>query len=361
MPVSEEAVAPGNARYEELRTRFFSSRIPNAYPAKIFTPRTTAEVQEIVTEARVTGRKVGVRSGGHLFPCASLIDNGILIDTIHLNKTIDYDPQTRQVSFPASARSEDLASALQKVDRFFPFGHDPTVAAGGFLLAGGQGWFMRGWGCTSDRWVTEMEMVTPSGQVVRASKSQNTDLFWAARGSGQGFFAVVTRIWGTTIPMQRLFETTFAFDCSSTFEEVLEATCALNDRTPKHGVEVALTTFRPDRFESGLDEQVHDQRVFMGVSVLAFANTIDEAAVLVSPWVDLPQIMKKSLLVAEPLAAKSWEQLFAAQTTFLQRGNGERWQCDSILDRPDIPRNKVGEINHRSIAWVEGAKMSYDS
>ncbi|KAJ5631956.1 hypothetical protein N7490_008295 [Penicillium lividum] len=341
MPISDEAVAPGNAEYEKLRTRFFSTRVPNAYPAKIFTPRTTVDVQEIVHEAKSTGTKVGVRSGGHLFPCASLIDKGILIDTVHLNKMIDYNPQTRQVSFPPGARSKDLASALEKIGRFFPVGHDPTVAAGGFLLAGGQGWFMRGWGCTSDMWVTEMEMVMPSGDVVRASKSQNEDLFWAARGSGQGFFAVVTRIWGTTISMKHMFETTFAFNCTSNFEEILEAIFALNDRTPKYGVEVALTTFRPDRFEAGLDEQVHDRRVFMGVSVLAFTNTIDEAAVLVSPWVDLPEVLKKFLLVVEPLAEKSWEELFAAQDNLLQRGNGERYQCDSILDHADIPRNEL--------------------
>jgi len=341
MSSSEKGVGPGNAQYEELRTRFFSSRVPNAYPARIFTPKTTFDVQQIIDEAKSKGHKVGVRSGGHLFPCASLIDQGILIDTIDLNNTIGYDPQTRQVSFPPGARSKDLASALQKIGRFFPFGHDPTVAAGGFLLAGGQGWFMRGWGCTSDTWVTEMEMVMPSGDVIRASKSKNADIFWAARGSGQGFFAVVTRIWGMTIPMRRLFEITFAFDCTSNFEEVLEAIFALNDCTPKYGVEIALTTFRPDRFEAGLDEQVHDRRVFMGVSVLAFANTIDEAGVLVSPWKTLPEVMKKSLLALQPLSEKSWEELFAAQDNLLQRGNGERYQCDSILDRPDIPRNEV--------------------
>jgi hypothetical protein len=32
------------------------------------------------------------------------------------------------------------------------------VGPGGFLLASGQGWFLRGWGCTSDQWVKVMKI-----------------------------------------------------------------------------------------------------------------------------------------------------------------------------------------------------------
>src|SRR4029079_9069138 len=37
-----------------------------------------------------------------------------------------------------------------------------------------------------------LELVTAAGERVRASADQNQELFWAARGAGPGFFAVVT-------------------------------------------------------------------------------------------------------------------------------------------------------------------------
>jgi FAD/FMN-containing dehydrogenase len=276
-----------------------------------------------------------------LFPCCSLIENGVLIDTLDLNHGIKYDEHTQLVSFPPAALSKQLADALSAVGRFFPFGHSPTVAAGGFLLAGGQGWFMRGWGCTSDWWVVEMEIVTADGDVVRASETENKDLFWAARGSGQGFFGVVTRIWGKTIPMRKLWETVAVVDCTHRFAEILGALLEITDRTPKDGVEVAFATFRPDRDESGRGEEVQDERVFIAASALAFANTLAEAAPLLKPWSNLPDIPKHYQVMVAPLAERSWNEVFEAQDRLNPAGNGERWQCDSILDHPGVPRKDV--------------------
>ena len=41
--------------------------------------------------------------------------------------------------------------------------------------------------------VEAIDVVTADGQRVHASASENADLYWAARGSGPGFFGVVTR------------------------------------------------------------------------------------------------------------------------------------------------------------------------
>lgn len=38
-----------------------------------------------------------------------------------------------------------------------------------------------------------MDVVLPSGQLVTASEKENSDLFWAARGAGPGFFGIVVR------------------------------------------------------------------------------------------------------------------------------------------------------------------------
>src|SRR5690606_31301769 len=60
-----------------------------------------------------------------------------------------------------------------------------------YLLQGGYGWNSRvlGPACES---IVGVDVVTADGEVLYCDDETNADLFWAARGSGPGFFAVVT-------------------------------------------------------------------------------------------------------------------------------------------------------------------------
>ena len=85
----------------------------------------------------------------------------------------------------------DLDPFLAARGRFFAGGHCPTVGLGGFLLQGGMGWNCRGWGWAAES-VDAIQVVTADGDVAWCDETSNADLFWAARGSGPGFFGVVT-------------------------------------------------------------------------------------------------------------------------------------------------------------------------
>jgi FAD/FMN-containing dehydrogenase len=85
-----------------------------------------------------------------------------------------------------------LMLELFKHNLFFPAGHCKGVCIGGYLLQGGYGWNGRKTGMACEH-VFGIDMVTADGEYIHASETENSDLFWAARGSGGGFFGVVVR------------------------------------------------------------------------------------------------------------------------------------------------------------------------
>ena len=163
-------------------------------------PRTTS--CDGVRLARERGWQVAVRSGGHSWARWSVREDALLIDLGGLRE-MAYDETTGIVTArPASRAATSSRRSWTSCGRIFTGGHCPTVGIGGFLLQGGQGWNARGWGWAAEN-VVAVDVVTAEGELVRADETQNTDLFWAARGAGPGFFGVVTRFHLRTPPAAR--------------------------------------------------------------------------------------------------------------------------------------------------------------
>jgi FAD/FMN-containing dehydrogenase len=165
--------------YEQARRSAVSNgRNPDRFPDVIVRAQSNSDVVAAVQLAKERSLKIGIRSGGHSWAASFLRDGGMLLDLSQMND-FSVDVSTR-------------TATMLKDRLFFPSGHCRPVSLGGFLLQGGFGWNSRLWGpaCCS---ILGMDMVTADGELVHASESQNADLFWAARGSGPGFFGVVTR------------------------------------------------------------------------------------------------------------------------------------------------------------------------
>jgi hypothetical protein len=183
----------GDAGYEEARVgRVFNARKPKRFPEMVLFPEDEADVIAAVKLANERGWKIAIRAGGHSWAAWSVRDQGMLLDLSRLQE-IELDPITNIVRVsPAIKGGEQLAPFLESHGLMFAGGHCPTVGIGGFLLQGGMGWNCRGWGWACES-IVAIDVVTASGELVRADATQNTDLYWAARGAGPGFFGVVTR------------------------------------------------------------------------------------------------------------------------------------------------------------------------
>lgn len=169
----------------------FNARDTGARPDMLVEANHVEDVQSALRLARENGWKVSIVSGGHSWAQNHLREGGLLLSMARINQ-IDIDHDARAARVGPGCWGLDLDRALKKHRLFFPIAHAPDVALGGFLLQGGFGWGSRELGLATQS-VTGIDLVLADGRQIHASERENPDVFWAARGSGPGFFAVVLR------------------------------------------------------------------------------------------------------------------------------------------------------------------------
>jgi FAD/FMN-containing dehydrogenase len=178
--------------YEATRRRMvWNERIPERFPDVIVSVTSDADVIEAVKLARSRGLRISIRAGGHSWIATSLRDGGMLIDLSRLNG-VTVDVAARTATAQPAIKNIELVAALAPHELAFPAGHCPTVAIGGYLLAGGQGWNQGGWGIACSN-VLAIDLVNADGELITADAQHNPDLLWAARGGGPGFPGVILR------------------------------------------------------------------------------------------------------------------------------------------------------------------------
>ena len=205
----------GDEGYEEARVaRVFNARRPDRFPAGVLMASSEEDVVAGVRVARERGLKVSVKAGGHSWAVWSLHDDALLIDLGGLRE-MTFDPATGVATASPSLRGgAEFTPFLTEHGRVFTGGHCPGVGLGGFLLQGGQGWNSRrhGWACEN---VVGIDVVTADGSIVHADDEENSDLLWAARGSGPGFFGVITRFYLRTFARPAaMIQDTWMFELS---------------------------------------------------------------------------------------------------------------------------------------------------
>jgi FAD/FMN-containing dehydrogenase len=182
-----ELIQPGDLTYDEHR-KVWNGSIDRS-PALIARCAGPADVVDAVGLARETGLPAAVKGGGHSFPGLSTCDDGIVID-LSAMKGIEVDPEARTVRVEAGVLLGELDGATQDHRLAVPAGIVTHTGVAGLTLGGGIGWLHRKYGLTIDQ-LLSATMVTAGGEVVRASETENPDLFWGLRGGG-GNFGVVT-------------------------------------------------------------------------------------------------------------------------------------------------------------------------
>ena len=147
------------------------------------------DVSAAVRFAQRASREVVVRGGGHNFSGSCIADDAVMIDLGGLCD-VSVDPVTRTARCGGGTRWAQLDATTQEHGLAVPGGFVSHTGVAGLTLGGGMGWLIRKAGLSADN-VLSVEIVTADGALLRASRNENPDLFWAVRGGG-GNFGIVT-------------------------------------------------------------------------------------------------------------------------------------------------------------------------
>ena len=116
---------------------------------------------------------------------------------------VDIDPLARTARVEAGTVWSDVVQAAAKHGLAPLPGSSGNVGVAGYTLGGGVSFLGRKYGLSASN-VRAIELVTADGQLRRADREHEPDLFWALRGGG-GSFGIVTALELRLFPVTQLY------------------------------------------------------------------------------------------------------------------------------------------------------------
>jgi hypothetical protein len=193
-------LVPTDPDFEKYQTAFnLRTLLKPQVRVLVASPQSVASA---IDWARANKIPFAIRSGGHSYEGFSQ-SNGMVIDT-RLLSSISFDAPTQTVTVGAGVNLGDVYNFLSPYGVAIPAGSCPPVGVAGHTLGGGFGMIGRKYGLACDN-LLSVEMVDAKGNILTASATENTDLFWALRGGGNGNLGIATQFVFQTHPVGQVF------------------------------------------------------------------------------------------------------------------------------------------------------------
>jgi FAD/FMN-containing dehydrogenase len=193
-------VRPDSPDYDSAR-KVWNGMIDRR-PAVIARCRTVADVQDAIRFGRENSLPIAIRGGGHNAAGLGVVDGGIVIDLSGMREVV-VDAANRTARAGGGTTWADFDAATSAHGLATTGGAISSTGIAGLTLGGGLGWLMRSCGLTCDNLIGA-DVVTADGTLLRASATENADLFWGLRGGG-GNFGVVTSFEYKLHPVSTVF------------------------------------------------------------------------------------------------------------------------------------------------------------
>jgi FAD/FMN-containing dehydrogenase len=210
-------VLPGDDGWDAARQAW--NLAVDQRPAFVALPESAADVQALVNFARTRGLRVAMQGTGHNAAPMGALDDTVLVKTSEM-RGVEIDERHCIARVEAGAQWLDVTAPASEAGLAPLAGSAPDVGIVGYTLGGGLSWLGRRYGLAANR-LLSADVVTADGRLVRASRHENPDLFWALRGGGGNFGAVVA-IEFELIPMRTVYAGMLMFPADRA-REVMQA------------------------------------------------------------------------------------------------------------------------------------------
>jgi FAD/FMN-containing dehydrogenase len=194
-----EVLTSADREYERARLCF--NLLVDRRPAAIARCVHAQDVATALLFAQANGLEIAVRGGGHNPAGHCAVDDGLVIDLSRM-RDVEVDPEAGVAVSGGGATWLDFDAATQQHGLVTPGGVVGSTGVTGLTLGGGIGHLTAQHGLTCDNLIGA-EVVTPSGEIVRAREGGDPELLWGLRGGG-GNFGVVTKAEFRLHPVERV-------------------------------------------------------------------------------------------------------------------------------------------------------------
>jgi len=182
-----QLIFPDDSRYDDARRAW--NLAADLRPAVVALPTSTVDVVNAVRYAGERDLRIVVQGTGHGAAVHAPLDGAMLVNMREM-RGVEIDAADKRARLEAGALWEDVVIPATEQGLTALHGSSPNVGVVGYSLGGGIGWMARRHGLSAES-VLAVELVTADGALIRADRTQNTDLFWALRGGGGGLGVVV--------------------------------------------------------------------------------------------------------------------------------------------------------------------------
>jgi FAD/FMN-containing dehydrogenase len=182
-----QVVLPGGSGYDDHREIW--NAVVDRRPAVIARCTSADDVAAALRFGREQGLEIAVKSGGHGILGLCVPEGGLMIDLTPMN-AVRVDPERRRARVQGGSLLRNLDRSTEPHGLATTAGNVSHTGVGGLTLGGGMGWLARQHGLSCDN-VETYTVVTANAEQVRASATENPDLFFGLRGGG-GNFGIVT-------------------------------------------------------------------------------------------------------------------------------------------------------------------------
>jgi FAD binding domain/Berberine and berberine like len=313
-----DLIDPVHQDYDEAR-RLYNAMI-DKHPAMIARCLDVADVITCVRFAAAEGIDLAIRGGGHNGGGLGSVDDGLVIDLSRL-RGVRVNPDARTATVAGGTTLGELDHAAHAFGLAVPAGIISTTGVGGLTLGGGLGYLTRKYGLSIDN-LLEADVVLADGSLVRASESENDDLFWALRGGG-GNFGVVTSFTFQTRPVSTVVGGPMLWPLEQAPEILAFYTELLAQGPDELGGFFALLTVPPG---PPFPEELHLKKV-CGV-VWCYAGTAEDAKAALAP------IRAKFPPALDGVGEMPLPALQAAFDGLYPPGDQWYWRADFVGDIP---------------------------